>query len=85
MLDEHDHGDQVYARVRVEDTGGGIPEEDLCKVFAPFFTTKNHGTGLGLSIVSRIVQNHGGSLRAANGAHGAVFTVLLPLADCLDD
>lgn len=85
LLDDVDQGDQVYARIRVEDTGGGIPEDDLSKVFAPFFTTKNHGTGLGLPIVNRIVQNHGGSLRAANGQQGAVFTVLLPLADCQND
>lgn len=83
-LDEFEQVGQAYARVVVEDTGGGIPKEDLGKVFAPFFTTKNHGTGLGLSIVYRIIQNHGGSLRAANSAKGAVFTVLLPLADCQD-
>lgn len=84
-LDETEQADQVYARIVVEDSGGGIPEEDLGKVFTPFFTTKHHGTGLGLPIVSRIVQNHGGSLRVANGERGAVFTVLLPLAECQDD
>jgi signal transduction histidine kinase len=84
VLDTLEQGDQDYARITIEDTGGGIPEEDLSKVFAPFFTTKNHGTGLGLPIVSRIVQNHGGSMRASNGSRGAIFTVQLPLADSQD-
>lgn len=70
-----------FAQVSVEDTGGGIPEQDLAKVFTPFFTTKNHGTGLGLPIVYRIVQNHGGTLQVTNGEQGAIFTYLLPLAE----
>lgn len=84
-LGEIDQVDKACALVSIEDTGGGIPEEVLSKVFTPFFTTKHHGTGLGLPIVHRIVQNHGGVLRAANSERGAVFTVLLPLADCQED
>lgn len=80
-LTEAEQLDKAFASVCVEDTGGGIPEDDLNKVFTPFFTTKHHGTGLGLPIVHRIVQNHGGALHAANSASGAVFTVLLPLAE----
>lgn len=74
-----------YAQISIEDTGGGIPEQDLGKVFTPFFTTKNHGTGLGLPIVYRIVQNHDGILRVTNGEQGAIFTVLLPLAEYHDE
>ena len=81
VLQEADKGGKNCAHVSIEDTGGGIPEELLAKVFAPFFTTKHHGTGLGLPIVNRIVQNHGGVLCADNSRQGAVFTVLLPLAE----
>jgi len=84
-LTEAEQLDKAFASVCIEDTGGGIPEDDLNKVFTPFFTTKHHGTGLGLPIVHRIVQNHGGSLRVANSASGAVFTVLLPLAEYRED
>ena len=48
--------------VRVSDNGTGIHEENLQKVLEPYFTTKHHGTGLGLVIVSRIVEEHGGTM-----------------------
>ncbi len=70
------------AVVEISDTGGGIPEEILCKIFTPFFTTKRDGTGLGLAIVNRIIQNHGGTLNASSSEKGAIFRVSLPLADC---
>lgn len=73
--------DKNSVMISIKDTGGGIPEEMLPKVFNPFFTTKRHGTGLGLAIVNRIVLNHNGSIEAANGAGGAIFTVTLPLAE----
>lgn len=68
------------AVVSITDTGGGIPEDVLEKIFTPFFTTKRHGTGLGLAIVNRIVQNHGGTLRVRNIGQGAEFQIMLPLA-----
>jgi len=64
--------------IEVKDDGGGIPEDIIPKIFIPFFTTKSKGTGLGLSIVHRIVQNHNGTIRAANEGKGACFTVTLP-------
>jgi PAS domain S-box-containing protein len=72
-------GDRVLATVR--DTGTGIPEDALTRIFEPFYTTKDvgKGTGLGLAIAYGIVQDHGGQITVANHRDGgAVFTVELP-------
>ncbi len=71
---------RTSAVITISDTGGGIPEDVLGRIFTPFFTTKRHGTGLGLAIVNRIVQNHGGTLNVHNTQEGAEFHVILPLA-----
>ena len=52
--------------LRVQDEGSGMTEEQLGKLFSPFFTTKADGTGLGLSTVQKIVDAHGGSLRVTS-------------------
>jgi signal transduction histidine kinase len=63
------------------DTGPGIPSEICEQIFNPFFTTKKTGVGLGLSIVSKIVDEHRGSLRVESQLeHGACFNVFLPAA-----
>lgn len=68
-------------QVRVSDEGPGLPDELLDRVFDPFFTTKQTGTGLGLTIAHRLVEAHGGELRAGNRpTGGAEFTVNLPRA-----
>jgi len=72
---------RIVATVR--DTGTGIPEQALPRVFEPFYTTKEvgKGTGLGLAIAYGIVQDHGGHISAANHPEGgAMFTVELPAA-----
>lgn len=68
-----------WARIEVEDTGAGIPEEDLHRIFIPFFTTKSKGHGVGLALAHRVATDHGGTLSAANSPNGgAVFTLRLP-------
>ncbi len=70
-----------YARLRVSDTGTGIPPEAMDHIFEPFFTTKGagRGTGLGLATVYGIVSQHKGRVRATNrDGGGAEFEILLP-------
>ena len=71
-------GDGV-AVFRVADSGLGIEEESIERIFNPFFTTRSTGTGLGLAIVHRIIDGHGGAITVYNDG-GAVFEVSLPLA-----
>jgi PAS domain S-box-containing protein len=66
--------------VSVADTGGGIPQEQLNRIFEPFYTTKKKGTGLGLMIVQRIVRAHNGRIEVeSNVGKGTTFRVWLPL------
>lgn len=68
--------------VRVEDTGSGIPQENIRRIFDPYFSTKKGGTGLGLAIVHKIVESHGGEIRVdSNPGQGTRFTILFPAAD----
>jgi len=70
-----------YVRLRVSDTGVGIPPECLEQIRQPFFTTKpsGQGTGLGLSVVDRAVQDHGGALLVdSTPGTGTMFDVYLP-------
>ena len=68
--------------IAVVDSGPGIPEEDLERVFEPFYTTKEpgKGTGLGLAIVARAVENASGTIWVSRSREGgAAFRILLPM------
>ena len=66
--------------IRISDNGPGIPENCIDQVFDPFFTTRANGTGLGLAVLASVVQQHGGTVHAANReSRGAQFTILLPV------
>jgi two-component system nitrogen regulation sensor histidine kinase NtrY len=68
------------ASFSVADNGPGIPENDMPRLFEPYFSTKKTGTGLGLAIVSSIVTDHNGFVRVKQRQpHGALFVVELPV------
>ncbi len=70
---------QAWATVSISDTGHGIPEADLQRIFIPFFTTKSQGHGVGLALAHRVITEHGGTLTVANALDGgALFTIRLP-------
>ncbi len=63
----------------VSDTGGGIPQDMLNRIFEPFYTTKKKGSGLGLMIVQRIVRDHGGRIQLeSNVGQGTTFRIWFP-------
>ena len=66
--------------IKVKDTGPGISEENLSKIFQPYFTTKEKGTGLGLAIAYRIINDHKGKIEVESKAgKGTTFTIRLPV------
>jgi len=66
--------------VSISDNGCGIPQEQLNRIFEPFYTTKKKGSGLGLMIVQRIVRDHGGLIKLeSNVGKGTTFRIWLPL------
>jgi signal transduction histidine kinase len=66
--------------IEVHDQGPGISEDDLERIFSPFFTTKPQGTGLGLSIVRKVVDAHDGIIEATSApGRGTTFRVTLPV------
>ncbi|MGC1185952.1 MAG: ATP-binding protein [Candidatus Acidiferrales bacterium] len=71
-------GGRSGIEVRIEDTGPGVEPEMCEQIFNPFVTTKKTGVGLGLSIVSKIVDEHRGTIHLESSPHGARFVVFLP-------
>jgi len=69
----------AHVEIHIADTGCGIPQEHVAKIFAPFFTTKSRGTGLGLAVVKKIVDRHHGELLVdSKVGEGTRFVIRLP-------
>ena len=73
------HGTATQAQLHIQDTGSGIPAEQLQQIFEPLYTTKPGGTGLGLYIVQEVVTAHGGEVTVQSiVGQGTMFTITLP-------
>jgi signal transduction histidine kinase len=73
--------EKQVVEITVSDTGGGIPEQALDRIFDPFFTSKESGTGLGLAITHGIIEQHDGSLDVeSKEGEGTTFRIQLPLS-----
>ena len=73
--------DHAYACLEVADTGSGIADKDIEKLFDPFFSSKFTGRGLGLSVVLGIVRAHGGAVTVeSEPGRGSIFRVFLPVS-----
>ena len=71
-------GDNI--RISIADTGGGIRDDVMQRIFDPYFSTKSDGTGLGLSTAKRIVEQHGGRIEVhSQVSHGSCFDIILPV------
>ena len=67
--------------IQIADTGEGIPEEDLGKIFDYYFTTKEEGMGLGLPLAHKIIQDHGGTIDVESVAgQGTIFRIILSVS-----
>jgi signal transduction histidine kinase len=74
--------DDAFLKLDFRDSGIGIPEDQLGRIFEPYHTTKAKGNGLGLMIVQRIVRDHGGHIEVSSKeGEGTCFRILLPLAE----
>jgi signal transduction histidine kinase len=72
------HGDMIA--IAVQDTGVGIPPENMGKLFEPLFTTKTKGIGLGLAVSQKLTEANGGRIEArSQPGQGSTFTVYLPV------
>ena len=77
---EEELNNLIYVAIHISDTGIGIPEDRLPLIFEPFYTTKEigHGTGLGLSISRKIIEEHGGFIKAENSTRGVTVSLYFP-------
>ena len=69
-----------FVEISVQDSGAGIPQENMEKLFQPLFTTKARGIGLGLTVCKNLTEANGGRIMAVSEeGKGTLFTVLLPM------
>ncbi|KAB0665329.1 HAMP domain-containing protein [Oryzomonas japonica] len=86
FVDIGDDPEAGLCRVAVADTGPGLSEEQVEKLFTPFYTTKPHGTGLGLAVSYGIVRDHGGEIEVlSEPGQGTIFSVILPLKQASEE
>jgi signal transduction histidine kinase len=74
--------DNGHVEIKISDTGGGIPKENLSKIFDPFFTSKEvgKGTGLGLHVAYNIIEKHKGTIEVESKVgEGTTFTIKIPI------
>lgn len=73
---------EKFVQISIQDSGPGIPEEIVHRIFEPYFTTKNigSGTGIGLALVHSILENHDGYIEVGKSTSGALFKIYLPAA-----
>jgi two-component system nitrogen regulation sensor histidine kinase GlnL len=68
-----------WAMISIKDTGGGISEKDLQRIFIPFYTKKKHGTGIGLALSKKIIKDHGGLIKVKSQKDkGTSFFIYIP-------
>jgi PAS domain S-box-containing protein len=80
-MNVYPHFDKNKVIITIQDTGKGIPQEDLENIFHPFFTTKRTGIGLGLCLADQVVSSHKGKLSVTSTVgEGAMITIELPIA-----
>jgi PAS domain S-box-containing protein len=74
--------DQGFVHVDIKDTGIGMSEEQMAKIFEPYYTTKEFGSGLGLTVVYKVIKEHGGEVTVKSREnHGTTFTLSIPIPD----
>ncbi|WP_350301881.1 ATP-binding protein [Peribacillus frigoritolerans] len=74
------HHENEWAKIRIIDTGQGLNEKDIDKVFDPFYTSKKEGTGLGLFVCKRIIESFNGTIKfSSKPQNGTTVTISLPL------
>jgi two-component system nitrogen regulation sensor histidine kinase GlnL len=75
-----DHGKiKKWVLISIKDTGRGIPEKDLKKIFLPFYTKKKSGTGIGLALSKKVIKDHGGFIKVESRINkGTVFHLYMP-------
>ena len=79
ITDDTTIGGKDFIEISISDTGPGVPEENIIKIFDPYFTTKTTGTGLGLSVCHSIIKRHEGKITVSSKlGEGTKFEILLP-------
>jgi two-component system, cell cycle sensor histidine kinase and response regulator CckA len=74
----------AYVKIDIIDTGCGIPEKIIEKIFEHRYTTKSNGSGIGLATVKNIIENHDGYMDVTSDTHGTTFSVYLPIIPSVD-